>query len=197
MQIALIALEGFNEIDTFVAFSLLNRVRQPGWEVAIAGAAPRVTSMNGLTIEIQQPLGFARAADAVLLGSGRQTLAQSQNAELLEHLRFDAKRQLIGSQCSGVLILRALGLIENLPVCTDAKTRERLIGQGVEVLKRPFVAHGRIAMAGGCLASQYLASWVIQRLCGEAVAREALLQIAPSGEEARFVRRALAAIGQA
>ena len=35
---------------------------------------------------------------------------------------------------------------------------------GVAVLNQPFVARGNVATAGGCLASQYLAAWVIARL---------------------------------
>jgi hypothetical protein len=34
---------------------------------------------------------------------------------------------------------------------------------GVAVLNQPFFATGNVATAGGCLASQYLAAWVIAR----------------------------------
>jgi hypothetical protein len=35
---------------------------------------------------------------------------------------------------------------------------------GVQVLNQPFYATGRVATAGGCFASQYLAAWMIANL---------------------------------
>jgi len=35
------------------------------------------------------------------------------------------------------------------------------------VINKPFNAQGNIAIAGGCLASQYLATWVIYKLAGK------------------------------
>ena len=45
---------------------------------------------------------------------------------------------------------------------------------GVEVLNQAFVAKGNVATAGGCLASQYLAAWVIARLEGIEAAKSAM-----------------------
>ncbi len=44
----------------------------------------------------------------------------------------------------------------------------------VEVLNQAFFAQGNVATAGGCLASPYLAAWVIARLQSVDAAREAL-----------------------
>ena len=62
---------------------------------------------------------------------------------------------------------------------------------GVEVLNRPFFARGNVATAGGCLASPYLAAWVLARLHGLDAAREALHYVAPVGEKDAYVARAL------
>jgi hypothetical protein len=32
MRIAILTFDGFNEIDSFVALNLLNRVKRPGWQ---------------------------------------------------------------------------------------------------------------------------------------------------------------------
>lgn len=61
----------------------------------------------------------------------------------------------------------------------------------MEVLNQPFHAVGNVATAGGCLASAYLAAWVIARLDGLKAARSALLDVAPVGEKALHVDRAL------
>ena len=62
------------------------------------------------------------------------------------------------------------------------------------MLDTPFVAHGNVATAGGCLASQYLATWIIARLASREDAQEAIHYVAPIGQKDAFVRQALAAV---
>lgn len=194
MQIAVLTFDGFNELDSFVAAAILNRLRGQGWEAHITAPTPHVTSMNGVTIERQQPLDFAAKADAVIIGSGIRTREIAADPLMLGRIRLDPARQLVGAQCSGTLLLARLGLIGNLPACTDLTTKPWVIEAGVEVLDTPFVAHGNVATAGGCLASQYLGAWIIARLAGTAAAEEALHYVAPVGEKADYVGRAMAAV---
>ena len=194
MQIAVLTFDGFNELDSFVAAAILNRLHGQGWEAQITSPTPQVTSMNGVTIERQQPLDFAAKADAVIIGSGIKTREIADDPLMLQRIRLDPARQLIGAQCSGTLLLAKLGLIGDLPACTDLTTKPWVIEAGVEVLDAPFVAHGNVATAGGCLASQYLAAWIIARLAGTAAAEEALHYVAPVGEKAEYVDRALAVV---
>lgn len=194
MQIAVLTFDGFNELDSFVVAAILNRLRERGWEAHITSPTPQVTSMNGVTIERQRSLDFATDADAVIIGSGIRTREIAADAALLGAIRLDSARQLIGAQCSGTLLLAKLGLIGDLPACTDLTTRPWVIEAGVEVLDAPFVAHGNVATAGGCLASQYLAAWIIARLAGPREAEAALHYVAPVGEKAVYVDRAMAAV---
>ncbi|OAN57259.1 DJ-1/PfpI family protein [Sphingomonas sp. TDK1] len=191
MQIAVLTFDGFNELDSFIAAAILNRLRAQGWAAHITSPTEEVTSLNGVTIRRQQPLGFAAEADAVLIGSGSKTRDIAADADLLGRLRLDPERQLIGAQCSGTLLLAKLGLIGTLPACTDLTTKPWVVEAGVEVLDAPFVAHGNIATAGGCLASQYLAAWVIARRAGVAAARAAIHYVAPVGEKEETVARTL------
>jgi transcriptional regulator GlxA family with amidase domain len=195
MQIAVLTFDGFNELDSFVAAAILNRLKAKGWAAHITAPTPEVTSMNGVTVRRQRPLEFAGEADAVLIGSGIRTREIAADADLMARIRLDPERQLIGAQCSGTLLLAKLGLIGDLPACTDLTTKPWVIEAGVRVLDTPFVAHDRVATAGGCLASQYLAAWMIARGASIADAREALHYVAPVGEKALYVERAIAAIG--
>lgn len=194
MQIAVLTFDGFNELDSFVAAAILNRLGANGWQAHITSPTDEVTSMNGVTVRRQRPLEFAGEADAVLIGSGIRTREIAADPAMLSRIRLDPARQLIGAQCSGTLILAKLGLIGGLPACTDLTTKPWVIEAGIDVIDAPFVAHGNIATAGGCLASQYLATWMIARGASIEDAAEAMHYVAPVGEKALYVERALAVV---
>ncbi len=102
----------------------------------------------------------------------------------MSRLALDSRQQLVGSQCSGALILTKLGVLGVLPACTDHGTRPLLEAAGVrvlEILEQPLFASGNVATAGGCLSSHYLATWFIWRLAGRSAAEEALASL-PSGK---------------
>ena len=191
MHIAILTFEGFNELDSFIAQGILNRVRRPGWRVSIAGPTARIRSMNGVVVEVQATLEEACEADAVLVGSGMRTREVVADAGLMARLRLDPARQLLGAQCSGTLVLARLGLLDGVPACTDLITKPWVEEAGVSVLAQPFFARGNLATAGGCLASQYLAAWAIARLEGLDAAQSAIHYVAPVGEKDDYVARAL------
>jgi Transcriptional regulator containing an amidase domain and an AraC-type DNA-binding HTH domain len=195
MRTAVLTFDGFNELDSFIASALLNRVKLPGWTAEITSPTPVVTSMNGLRVERQQPLSFAREADFVLVGSGMKTRDIARDRAIMDELKLDPSRQLIGAQCSGALILKALGLLEDVPACTDTVTKPWAVEAGITVLEQPFHAVGNIATAGGCLASHYLAGWAIARGAGRAQAESIIHYVAPVGEKDDYLARAMAAIG--
>ena len=194
MQIAILTFDGFNELDSFIAAAILNRMKPKGWAAYIASPTPEVTSMNGVRVLRQKPLEFCAEADAIIIGSGIKTREIAADADMLSRIKLNPERQLIGAQCSGTLLLAKLGLIGALPACTDLTSKPWVIEAGVEVLDAPFVAHGNVATAGGCLASQYLATWIIARLAGVHEAKEAIHYVAPVGEKQAYVDQALAVV---
>lgn len=196
MHIAILTFEGFNELDSLISFGILNRVQKPGWRVSIASPTDKVLSMNGLKIEAQASLEDACGADAVLVGSGRLTRDVVADDALMSRLKLDPGRQLLGAQCSGTLILAKLGLLDDVPACTDLITKPWVEEAGVAVLNQPFVAKDNVATAGGCLSSQYLAAWFISRLAGVEAARSALHYVAPVGEKDVYITRAMANISR-
>ncbi len=191
MRIAIVTFDGFNEIDSFVALGLLNRLSAQGWKAEIVGPNSHVTSMNGVTVQTQQPLEFANEADAVVFGSGVYTRAIAANSAIVDRLQLDPLRQFIAGQCSGSLMLARLGLLADMPACTDTATKPWLLEAGVRVEEAPFHARGPIATAGGCLASQYLATWLLVRGGGEDLAMQALTHAAPVGEKQAYAERLL------
>lgn len=194
MQIAILTFDGFNELDSFIAAGILNRMRSKGWKASITCPSDIVTSMNGVTIQAEKPLEFAATADAVLIGSGMKTRDIAQDAELLDRLQLDPARQLIGAQCSGTLLVAKLGLLSNHPACTDLTTKPWVVEAGVRVLDQPFYADGNVATAGGFLASQYLATWFLLRGGSREDAEAAIHYVAPVGQKEEYVSRAIEAV---
>ena len=191
MHIAILTFDGYNELDSLIALGVLNRIRSDDWRVTIATPTARVTSMNGVTVEQMTSLEEAVEADAVIVGSGIATREVVETPAIMQILsRLDPGRQLIAAQCSGALILAKLGLLRDVPACTDLVTKPWVSAAGVRVLNQPFFAKGNIATAGGCLASQYLAAWVITRLLGRDEAVGALHYVAPVGEKQDYIDRA-------
>lgn len=192
VAVAVVTFDGFNELDSFIASALINRCRNEGLAAYITTPTPAVTSMNGVEVHGQRPLEFVAEADVVLIGSGVKTRDVVADDRLVGALRLDPARQLIGSQCSGALVLARLGLVGGaMPACTDPKSRPFVEACDVKVLDEPFHAEGNVATAGGCLASQYLGAWVIARTLGVAAARGVLEYVAPVGEERETVERVL------
>lgn len=189
MRIAILTFDGFNEIDSFVPLNILNRI--PGLKAEIHAPSGFVRSISGVRVEAQQSLENAHDADAVIVGSGRLTRQIVGDAALMARIKLDPSRQLVGSQCSGALTLAKLGLLRNRPACTDRGTRASVEAEGVEVLDAAFHCAGRVATAGGCLASHYLATWVAWQLAGKDAATNALSYVVPVGEETTYIARAL------
>lgn len=191
MHIAILTFQGFNELDSLVALGILNRIQKPDWRVTLCCPESSVTSMNGVTVQRQSTLAEISTADAVIVGSGIKTREIVNDPNIMSALRLDPSRQLIGAQCSGALILAKLGLLANIPACTDLTTKPWVQEAGVDVLNQPFYSSGNIATAGGCFASQYLAAWIIARTEGEQAAMDALHYIAPVGEKDEYISRAM------
>lgn len=195
VHIAILTFEGYNELDSLIALGVLNRVRRvsrPDWRVSIASPTPTVRSMNGVVIEATATLEDACAADAVIVGSGVQTREVVADPAIMGVLaNLDPARQLLAAQCSGTLVLAKLGLLRGVPACTDLTTKPWVVAAGVEVLNQPFYARGDVATAGGCLASHYLAAWIIAQLAGLDAVEEAVGYVAPVGEKEDYLARAM------
>jgi transcriptional regulator GlxA family with amidase domain len=195
MHVALLILEGANELDSFVALTMLRRVTRPDWQVQLVAPTPTIVSGGGVTIAAQAGMAALQDADAVLIGSGQFTERYAQDADFLAQLALDPQRQLIGAQCSGPLLLQAKGLLPNRVTCTDLFTKPLLESRGARALDRAFHAEGNVATAGGCLASAYLAAWMILKLTDAETASTVLYQVAPVGEKESYVAHALGMIG--
>jgi transcriptional regulator GlxA family with amidase domain len=178
MKIAMVAYDGFTDVDLFLPWDLFHRVRDPDyaayagpWTVRICADTPRITSYSGLAIDRHEPLEWANDADAVFVVSGGGCRAKIKDPAFLGALRLDPARQLVGAIDSGALILAALGLLDGKSATTYPSVFAELEAMGVHTERKPFVVHGNVATGGGCLATQDLAHWIVERLIGPGPAR--------------------------
>ncbi|MFT5113983.1 MAG: transcriptional regulator GlxA family with amidase domain [Parasphingorhabdus sp.] len=92
MNIAILTFEGFNELDSFMALGILNRMKGSGYNVQITCPTGQVTSMNGVIVKAQQQLEFANTADVVLFGSGMLTRDIGNDSSMLSRLQLGSSR---------------------------------------------------------------------------------------------------------
>lgn len=188
-QVDILTLDGFNEIDSFVALNILNRADKVRAE--LVSMSDTAKSMNGVVVSTEDKFNGLSSADAVLVGSGINSRQYAADPLFLQRLRLDPQAQLIGSQCSGALILHAKGLLPKMAVSTDDATRPALERMGAMVSRQSFTCHDRVATAGGCLSSIVLSAWVLTELLGERSAKAALRQVAPIGNKDEFVEETI------
>ncbi|WP_374576092.1 DJ-1/PfpI family protein [Phenylobacterium sp.] len=195
MNVAVLTFEAFNELDSFVVAALLNRLSEEGVRAYITAPTETVVSKNGVAVQAQKPLEFANEADAVVIGSGMKSAEVAADPKIRAVLKLDPARQLIASQCSGAFLLAALRLVEpGRPICTDLASAPAIKALGFTTPGKPFHAEGDVASAGGCLSSQYLATWIAARALGLEAAERMIWGAAPVGEKDAWVERALSAV---
>ena len=182
--VCIVCLDHFTDIDTFLPWDMLNRVRfrDDGWAVKLIGDKTRHTSIAGLETPMHGGLTDANAADAVLFTSGAKGILPLLDDDAwLGAFDLDPGRQMIGSMCTGAAVLAKLGLLDGLPATTYPTSVPLLQSLGIEIVEEPMIVHGNIA-AAGCLAAQNLSHWVIEGRAGKATADDVLASILPVGE---------------
>ncbi len=181
MKISIVTFEGFTDLDVFLPWDLLNRVKAPNWSVRILGDKSEHRSLAGLVIPVHGLAEEANSSDVVLFASGPETRRKCIDKEYLQIFQLDPERQLIGSMCSGALILAGLGLLNGREATTYPTAADLLRGFGVTVVARPFVKQGNVATAAGCLAAVDLSAWVIEEKAGLAQRKAVLGSVQPVG----------------
>ena len=182
MKIAIVIFDKFTDVDLFLMWDLLNRVKVADWSVRIVGEKTSHISATGVSIDTHGRVEEANAADCVLFVSGQGVRDRIDDDGWLRRFKLDPEKQLIGSICSGSLISAKLGLLEGKTATTYPTSKALLESFDVDVVELPFVADGNVATAGGCLAQQYLIGWVIENLAGADWRSLVLKSIQPVGE---------------
>nr|AIA16625.1 Putative amidotransferase [uncultured bacterium] len=186
MNAAIIIFDDFTDIDLFLIWDILGR-QSLGWEVKILGQKNEHVSTNGLSIKTHGNIAESINFDVVIFCSGKKGTRKVINDQsFLNSIRLDINKQLIGSICSGALIMAKLGLLDGLTATTHPQAKKELQSLGIEAVDKPLVAHKNIATTGGCLAGVYLAAWLIQNKHGTAKRDEVIEELLPVGQQAIY-----------
>ncbi|MDJ1476062.1 DJ-1/PfpI family protein [Bacillus sp. LS15-K4] len=190
MKIAIVCFDNFTDIDVFLPWDLLNRVRLVGgisdWNVQLLGTGKTHISMSGLRIPMAGSISDIPFADAVIFASGKGVQNLYKNQEYLNSIHVDPQRQLIGSMCSGSLLLGAKKLLTGKKATTYPSVVEQLKEFDVDVIEQSFVNEGNISTAAGCFAAQDLSAWIIRTLINEEMVDTVLETVQPVGKGLYF-----------
>jgi transcriptional regulator GlxA family with amidase domain len=187
MKISLIAFDDFTDIDLWFMWDLLNRVKNQNWKVRILGEKEEHISHTGIIIKVHGPLEEANTSDVVLFVSGPGTRTIINNSSFLNSFKLNPEKQLIGSMCSGALVLATLGILkEGQEATTYPSAKDQLEKFGIKVVEKSFVNLGNVSTAAGCLSAQELSGWVIETLLGTETKNSVIKSIQPVGQGLYF-----------
>ena len=181
----IVAFDKFTDIDIFLAWDLLNRVkfRDKEFQVKIIGTGSYHKSVCGLDITTHGLIEECNEADLVFFGSGQETRNLVKDNLYLERFKLNPSKQIICSMCSGALIIAALGHLNGLSATTYPSAFEDLENYGVKVHKdKHLVTHGNIGTAAGCLAAIDLFGWAIEKLYDSKVKDAVIASVLPIGQ---------------
>ncbi len=183
MNIGIIVFDEFTDLDFYLPWDLLNRVKllklKDNWNVEIICDQPTIKSATGLTLNSTKPYRFANECDAVFFCSGYETRKLINDEAFLQIFKLNEFKQIIAAIDSGALILAKLGLLKNKRATTYPTAFELLGSLGVEVVKEPFVCEGNIATGARCLSGDKIALWIIERLAGKEIADKVYEAVRP------------------
>ena len=182
MNIGIVVFDGFTDLDFYLPWDILNRVRlldlAPKWKVEILGSNEKCISAAGLKLEITKPYTFANECEGVLFCSGPKTRELIEDRKFLASFQLDPDRQSIAAIDSGSLILGAIGLLRGKRATTYPTAFKLLEDLGAIPTREAFVVDG-VATASRCLSGDKLALWIIERLTNKIVADQIFETIKP------------------
>jgi transcriptional regulator GlxA family with amidase domain len=181
----IVAFDHFTDIDIFLAWDLLNRVklRDKEFQVKIVGTQASHKSSCGLDLATHGLIEECNDADLVFFGSGAGARAVIKDQAYLNRFKLNPEKQIICSMCSGALIIAALGHLKGLTATTYPTAFEALRNFGVIVIEDThLVTHGNIGTAAGCLAAVDLVGWALEKMYDEKIKQDVIASVLPIGQ---------------
>jgi len=180
MRIDIVVFDGFDEMDAIAPYEVLRTAAGLGApiEAELVGAhgAGTITASHGLRLTVDR--GPSDSAQMLLVPGGgwfhgpgvRHEIERGELPRLLAAAREGGA--IVGSVCTGAMLLAAAGLVEGRPATTHHAAHEDLRAAGAQLVEARFVDDGDLLTAGGVTSGLDLALHVVERIAGASIAAE-------------------------
>ena len=181
-EIAFIVYPGLTPLDlvgplqVITALTLFTQDYRP----VVAGETLDPVETDG-PVKLVPDKTFAEVPNPFILivpGGGAPTMRALGNEALVAYIQSVAERaEVVGSVCTGSLILAAAGVLEGRRATTHWSFAKQLERLGGEYVAERWVEDGRIISSAGISAGIDMALHLVTRLAGEEVARQVQLML--------------------
>jgi transcriptional regulator GlxA family with amidase domain len=193
MQIDIVVFDGFDEMDAVAPYEVFRTAAGLGAPIQadLVGAhgAGTITASHGMRLAVER--GPSGTADLVLVPGGGWFHGAGVRSEIVRgvvpRMLVDARERgaIVGSVCTGAMLLAAAGLVEGRRATTHHAAIEDLRAAGAHVVEARFVDDGDLVTAGGVTSGLDLALHIVEQVAGasiaEQVAREVEYERVPVG----------------
>jgi transcriptional regulator GlxA family with amidase domain len=184
-RIEIVLFDGFDELDAIAPYEVFRTAAGHGAPIAaeLVGAhgAATITASHGTRIVVDR--GPSEAADVLLVPGGGWFHGAGIRAEIdgreLPRLLSDAHARgtIVGSVCTGAMLLAASGLTAGRRATTHQSAIEDLRASGAEIVEDRFVDDGDLVTAGGVTSGLDLALHLVERFAGTEIAEAVAAEI--------------------
>jgi transcriptional regulator GlxA family with amidase domain len=193
MRIEIVVFEGFDEMDAVAPYEVFRTAAALGApidaELVGAHGAGTVTASHGMKLAVER--GPSEAPDMMLVPGGGWFHGAGVRDEI-EHgvvtralVAAHEAGSIVGSVCTGAMLLAATGLVEGRPATTHHSAIEDLRSAGAQIVDGArFVDDGDIVTAGGVTSGLDLALHIVETVAGATIAGQVADEIEYSRREA-------------
>jgi transcriptional regulator GlxA family with amidase domain len=186
MKIDIVVFDGFDEMDAVAPYEVFRTAAQLGApidaELVGAHGAATITASHGLRVAVER--GPRDAADMVLVPGGGWFHGAGVRDEIERGVLpafVVAAREggaIVGSVCTGAMLLAAAGLVEGRPATTHHAAIEDLRAAGAQIVEGArFVDDGDLLTAGGVTSGLDLALHIVEKVAGASIAEQVAREI--------------------
>ena len=186
MQIEIVVFDGFDEMDAIAPYEVLRTAAALGApiraELVGAHGAGTVTASHGMRLVVER--GPSEAPDVMLVPGGGWFDGAGVRGEIergvLTRTLVAAHEtgSIVGSVCTGAMLLAAAGLVEGRRATTHHAAIEDLRAAGAQIVDGVrFVDDGDVVTAGGVTSGLDLALHLVERVAGASMAERVAAEI--------------------
>ena len=176
--IALVAFPELTLLDLVGPLQVLKALPAPYRTVVVGEGKEPMATDTGLTITPERTFAEVPQPFAIVVPGGPGSVAAMASPALQSYLRAAApKADVVGSVCTGALVLGAAGLLEGHRATTHWAYSGEIEKLGARYVRERWVEDGKLVTAGGVSAGIDMALALVARLTDAATAQRIQLGI--------------------